>query len=268
MAIEDLRKQIKDDPETAALELSDDEVFEVARYLMLRDSDTMPGYQPKLILKPSIQIIYIPTKQRQTELATQKLKEYLETFESDVFIQEASFENFKPVDEYQTQAYQYIQSFLENFPKHYMRGVYLYGPYGTGKSYLLSALANLLSEQNYTVVFTFLPDFARNIKGSIKSNDLEKKINVLKRCDVLILDDLGGEHTSAWIRDEILLPILQYRLNASLPVFVSSNLRHKELAETLEFDGDRVKVIRFMERIRELTKPFEFVQNYHKNKSD
>ena len=36
--------------------------------------------------------------------------------------------------------------------------------------------------------------------------------NQLKEAEILILDDLGGEMSSAFIRDEVLSPILQERM--------------------------------------------------------
>ena len=50
---------------------------------------------------------------------------------------------------------------------------------------------------------------------------------------MLLLDDIGAENTSNWSRDEVLGPILQYRMENHLPTFFTSNLTMDELEEAL-----------------------------------
>ena len=71
-----------------------------------------------------------------------------------------------------------------------------------------------------------------------------------------MLDDIGGENNTSYIRDEILGPILQYRMVAKKPVFFTSNFSiedlRKHLKETKEGIDD-IKGDRIVERIRQLT---------------
>ena len=39
-----------------------------------------------------------------------------------------------------------------------------------------------------------------------------------------MLDDLGSENMSAWLRDEVLGPVLNYRVLECKPLFISSNI--------------------------------------------
>ena len=41
----------------------------------------------------------------------------------------------------------------------------------------------------------------------------------IKQAEVLILDDIGAEQSTPWVRDEILQVILQYRMQEDLPTF-------------------------------------------------
>ena len=47
--------------------------------------------------------------------------------------------------------------------------------------------------------------------------------------EVLILDDIGAEQSTPWVRDEILQVILQYRMQEDLPTFFTSNFDFEDL---------------------------------------
>ncbi|MFA5692586.1 MAG: ATP-binding protein [Acholeplasmataceae bacterium] len=255
-----LEKIIKNDPEVKDLKIDPKDYHVVYQYISIRDSNLDPNYTPKLNLSPYVHITYVPTKEKIIKDQTRLIKDNLETFESDIYISDASLNDFILVDNNHEKALNYSKRFI-NDPKNYHKGMYIHGPYGTGKSFFLSGLANELTKLGVRVVFVFIPDFVRSIKGAISTGELEKKINILKKCDYLILDDLGGEYYSAWFRDEILLPIIHYRLNADLPIFVSSNYSLKELAETLIKDSKgegATQVLRLMQRITDMTKNFRF----------
>lgn len=134
----------------------------------------------------------------------------------------------------------------------YVKGIYLHGPYGCGKSYIMACFANKFAENGKKVVFAYYPDLIRQIKSSISTGGLESTVDILKEADVLFLDDFGGELNSSFIRDEFLGPILQYRMMAGLPVFMSSNYDIKSLtahlAETKD-ENNIIKAGRIIERI-------------------
>ena len=84
----------------------------------------------------------------------------------------------------------------------------------------------------------------------------------LKKCDLLLIDDIGAESVTSWSRDEILSTILQYRMDEKLPTFFTSNLTIDELeahlSETKE-SIDKVKARRIIERIKQLTDDIEII---------
>jgi len=263
MKLDFMREAILNDDETKHLKLNDEEVIIVYQYLLQRDQNDSISFKPKLKFKPYLQIVYEPTKEKRQQDLTRIIKRNLETFESDIYIADAILEDFIISDDYQKEAVDYARQTILNKDK-FMKGLYLYGPNGTGKSFLLSGLANELTKQNIDVIYAFVPDLIRTLKGAISTNQLEKRINILKRTKVLILDDLGGENMSAWFRDEILLPVIHYRLNANLMVHISSNVTFKELAEgmMLNKDNDSIRVMRIIKRISDLTKPFKLMKRF------
>ena len=75
-----------------------------------------------------------------------------------------------------------------------------------------------------------------------------------------MLDDIGGEAQSAWVRDEILGPILQHRLLDEMPTFFSSNVERKELGKYLltnDQTAEKMKAYRIITRIISLTEEFK-----------
>lgn len=71
-----------------------------------------------------------------------------------------------------------------------------------------------------------------------------------------MLDDLGAESMSSWTRDEVLGPILQYRMQENLPTFFTSNFDFQELEHHLTYsqrgEEEKMKARRIMERIKYL----------------
>ena len=143
-----------------------------------------------------------------------------------------------------------------------MQGLYLYGEFGVGKTYLMGALANALAANNIDVMLVHFPSFAVDLKNTIgKNSDVrEKLIMQTKTTTVLILDDLGAENLSMWIRDDILGVILEYRMQNELTTFMTSNFDMNEmttyLSETRD-DRDTGKAARLMQRIKFLARLIE-----------
>ena len=148
------------------------------------------------------------------------------------------------------------------------QGIYLHGTFGTGKTFILLKEAKELAKKRINVVFVYYPDFCREIKMNITTGNNEAIINKCKRADVLMFDDIGGEGNSSFVRDEVLGPILQYRMFASKPTFMSSNYSVAELeehaAEARE-SSNQVNASRVVERIKELMKEIRLDDvNYRK----
>ncbi|MCF7926927.1 MAG: primosomal protein DnaI [Candidatus Izimaplasma sp.] len=147
----------------------------------------------------------------------------------------------------------FLSKYLNGDP---VKGLYLYGQYQSGKTYTLAALANELIKHEVRVSIAYFPDLAREFKSRIGSNTVEELISSLKKVDVLMLDDIGGEAQSTWLRDEVLGPLLQHRLLDELPTFFSSNVTQKELAQLMSTNNQRaekIKAMRIHSRINSLS---------------
>lgn len=181
-----------------------------------------------------------------------------------------SFDNFDfekvEVNQARNATLSKIKSILTSFKEgDNPKGLYLYGKYGCGKSYLLAFLAKRLSDGGMKVIFAYYPDLVRQIKSSISTGKLEDIVNELKEADCLILDDFGGEQNSEFIRDEVLGAILQDRMMNNLFTCMTSNITPELLVEHISNGSkeiDVVKASRIYERIKTL---MEFVLLDDKN---
>ena len=150
----------------------------------------------------------------------------------------------------------FVKRFLETYESTpNQMGLYLYGSYGNGKSYIMGNLAKELAKKGIDVAFVYYPDFVRQIKQMVTTGGINTIVNELKKVPVLFLDDFGGESNTNFIRDEVLLPILQYRMINKKPLFVTSNLSDKEIIDHLSESNREIdvqKALRVFERLRSL----------------
>ena len=161
--------------------------------------------------------------------------------------------------------------FLEVYePGKEMKGLYFYGSFGVGKTYILGAIANALANKRVSSMIIYLPEFLREIKNSIKDNTVEEKIDAVKRVQVLMLDDIGAEGVSSFVRDDVLSPILQFRMLERLPTFFTSNFDFDELEDHFTYtqrgEEERVKAKRLLEQIKYLAHPIEVTGENRRHK--
>lgn len=159
------------------------------------------------------------------------------------------------------QVFRYIQEVKEHGLT--PRGLYLFGSFGTGKTFLMSYMLHELAIAGYTGVIVYMPEFMEDLKSMIQdSQKLKDTVEVMKNCDLLIFDDLGAENLSPWVRDHVLGAILNFRMNRK-PTFYTSNYDFGGLEKHLSFtskDGEEMhKGQRLMDRIS----PFVDVVHLH-----
>ncbi len=177
-------------------------------------------------------------------------------FEVSKEVRNAKMKDIYTDDKNRKEILKWMVSFIKNYKdKKNVKGLYLSGNFGSGKSYLLSAMINELVKDGYKGALIYYPEFLRDLKASF-GKDFDEKFNYAKKSDILLLDDIGAENISAWSRDEILGPILQYRMDSKLPTFFSSNLSIDELEVHLSQSKDKIdkiKAKRIIERIKFMT---------------
>lgn len=197
--------------------------------------------------------------------------EYLKNgylFEVAKEIRNAKMKDIYTDDKNRVSIIKWITNFIKEYQKgNAFKGLYLHGNFGSGKSYLISATLNELSKKGYKIALVYYPNFLRSLKSSFNS-DFEEQFEYARKADLLLLDDIGAESTSSWSRDEILGPILQYRMDEKLPTFFTSNLSIDELEIHLSESKDKIdklKAKRIIERIKFLTDNLTLISENKRN---
>ena len=222
-----------------------------------------PGYRPQLIVSNRlIDITYVPTAAKQAADEAREQASLVTAINMPKSIADASLRNYDPTN--RTQALVAANDFYlaqVADPKHFHQALFLTGPFGVGKTYLLGAIANDLAKRGQASMLLHYPTFTVDMKNAIGENRVTPMLNRVKRAPILMLDDIGAESMSPWIRDDVLGVILQYRMQEELPTFFSSNKTLDELALFLagndRGDDEAVKAQRIMQRIRFLSREIE-----------
>lgn len=227
-------------------------------------NSTIPGYEPKLELsKDSINVAYVPTKSKLASIKNAKMLKKMHLVSLPNALRKIDLKQFyTDKDQERIDAYNDILQFIVDYEqdsKKYHQGIYLHGEFGVGKTFLMAAMANELVQNGYEVMLLHFPSFVTEMKNSIKNNTVAKKLDRIKKMPLLILDDIGADDMSSWIRDDIFSVILEYRMQNSLPTFFTSNysmneFEHNHLKFNNKGDEEPLKAQRIMQRIRFLSK--------------
>lgn len=211
-------------------------------------------YLPKMT-NGNLTFLYVPCKFQKKILEKNRYLDNIYLFDIPKEIKEASIQNIYMKDANRFETIEWIHKFINNYDgMDKQKGLYLYGNFGCGKTYLIAAMFNELAQRNIKSAIIYWPEYLRDLKASFDS-DFKEKFEYIKKVSLLLIDDIGAEVTSSWSRDEILGPILQYRMQEMLPTFFTSNLDLKALESHLSTSKDgveNIKAKRIIERINQL----------------
>ncbi len=226
-------------------------------------SNLMKGYEPMLVVEgQAVHIHYRACQKKVAEDEKKKTKKLIQSFYVPKDILQASFAHFTLDSPGRIDAFEYAEQFAAKYEVgSTMKGLYLYGSFGVGKSYLLGAIANELKKKGISTYIVYMPEFFREMKQSLGDQTLNEKLHVVKTAPVLMLDDIGAEAMSSWTRDDILGSILQFRMQEGLPTFFTSNFDFDGLLHHLTYsqrgEEEKMKAARLMERIKYLAIPIK-----------
>ena len=154
-------------------------------------------------------------------------KDNVTYFDVSKDIRNASLKEVYTDDKGRVPIIKYFNDFMKKYGKEDTKGLYLTGSFGTGKTYLISALLNDMAKKNINSTIVYYPEFLRELKSSFGS-DFDEKYNAAKKS----------------------------------PIFFTSNLTLQELENHLSITSsgvEKVKARRIIERIKQLTIPLELV---------
>ena len=269
---QDLVQKIMKDPDVAAFiqqeSLNQDElnrsISKFNQYITERDKflrgDTdyiAKGYKPILVMNHGYaDVSYEETPELIAAEKEAAIKKRLNLINFPSSLKNVSFLDVYRDDVQRFTVLKRMIEFVNDYPNN-LKGLYLYGDFGVGKSFMVAALAHDLSEKRgVSSTLLHYPSFVIDAKNAISDGSVKTLVDEIKLSEVLILDDIGAEQSTAWVRDEILQVILQYRMQENLPTFFTSNFNFEDLekhfAKGKNGNDETWEARRVMERIRYL----------------
>lgn len=194
---------------------------------------------------------------------SEKTASFCDYYEMPESLRTARMKDISVDDANRVKAIKWLKNFYDTYQDNpNQKGLYLHGSFGSGKTFLICAMLNELSKKCKDIKVVYYPELLRSLKESFDKTDFGDRMAKLKYAKILFLDDVGAESVTPWSRDEILGTILQYRMDAKLPTFFSSNLTIDELEthlSTTKNGVDKLKSRRIIERVRQLTDDIELI---------
>jgi DNA replication protein DnaC len=115
------------------------------------------------------------------------------------------------------------------------RGLWFFGSVGTGKTTLAMLVSRHALEAGRSVAIYSLPRLLAEIRTTFDDDRGNSYVDLLDRLtavDLLHIDDVGAEKTSAWVLEQ-LYAIVNARYEDERSVIITTNLERDELAEQI-----------------------------------
>jgi DNA replication protein DnaC len=150
--------------------------------------------------------------------------------------EQCTFENFK-VDEDNRKVYEFSKKYCEKWDDMYKNniGIMFHGKQGIGKSFISFCIANELIRRYIPVVAISTIALLERIKQSYNRYGDEGELQIisqLKNASLLILDDIGAENNTPWVKEK-LYEIIDSRDRQGKPLIITTNLTKEQLQNKL-----------------------------------
>jgi len=153
-----------------------------------------------------------------------------------------SFESFNGLTERLKAAKAVLMRFVEEYPLAGC-GLLILGPCGVGKTHLaVAVLRELVYRREVESVFYDFRELLRKIQNSYNALSQGTEMEILRpvlESPVLVLDDLGAERPTEWVRDTVAY-ILNSRYNRKLATVITTNFEDRPREIRMASDGSRV----------------------------
>ena len=116
------------------------------------------------------------------------------------------------------------------------------GPHGCGKTHLAVAIASECLRKDRSVFYTFVPTLLDHLRGTFSPDSVigyDELFEQIKTVPLLVLDDLGAEHSTPWA-EEKLYQIIVHRHESRLPTVITSNSSMDQLEKSRPRIGSRL----------------------------
>ena len=146
-----------------------------------------------------------------------------QSFSLDFYPEKATSSNLSPrniMEKVKKHCWDYANTFTLQ-----SQNLLFQGGVGLGKTHLSLAIAGRVISKGYGVIYGSAQNFFNTIESEHfgRSDDKQYTLNLLKTCDLLILDDIGTEFVTQFTT-AVLYDIINTRLLTGRPTIISTNL--------------------------------------------
>lgn len=161
-----------------------------------------------------------------------KIKKYKALSIIDSSFLESNFEKADMNCNYMKIAKKYAETFSKRKDE---IGLFFTGSVGTGKTFASYCISNYLLGNSKSVLVINLSSYLTQIK--LKWSEAEMEIlDYIKKCDLLVIDDLGAENISPFVLEKT-FGLIDTRYRSKKPMIITSNLDIYQIKEKF---GERI----------------------------
>ena len=175
---------------------------------------------------------------RQQEAAQAKFNQLYRASNLSAFTN-MTFESFKPqgrVGLGKNQMLSLENAYMQSlqFAKELNGWLLLSGGYGCGKTHLAASIANQAVSSGIPTLFLTVPDLLDWLRSSFSAEEttFSARFEEIRNIQLLILDDLGTENATPWVREKI-FQIINYRYLNRLPTVITTNLDMQRIEDRI-----------------------------------
>jgi DNA replication protein DnaC len=149
--------------------------------------------------------------------------------DSDHQLRNLTFANFEPrageglPAEHRASLKKAVET-ARRFAEHPHGWLVITGPYGSGKTHLAAAIANYRDDLGIPQLFVSVPDLLDHLRSTFRPDSpsgLDRQMEEVRNADFLILDDLGTQNMTPWVREK-LFQLFNYRYLNELPTVITT----------------------------------------------
>ena len=145
------------------------------------------------------------------------------------------------------------RKFVQEYPMPQPFGLLFMGPAGIGKTHLAAGIIKeLMRSKSVQCLFVTFPELLKEIQNSYNPISQASELSLLEpvlETEVLVLDELGAQNPSAWVRDTVAY-VLNFRYNENKVTIVTTNYVDRDEQEGVKPGMTDTLSQRIGERIR------------------